>query len=264
MNATTNKLDKTALRTAPLLNKERLAEDLGRTLVLAPHPDDEALGCGGLIALLRARRVPVTVVFSTQGSASHPHSKTHPPAQLAAVRTTEGINACLALGVDRQAFHFLGLKDGTLSQLQPHALTEAATTLADLLKQQHIQTLVLPWRRDPHPDHVVTYTLGEQALQQLEQPLVKLEYPIWLWKNGQPKQYPTEGEITPFRLDVRATLAAKWKAVECHQSQLGGLIHDSPYGFVLTEEILEDFKGNYEFFFAERQSHQRYAASSVF
>ena len=50
------------------------------TLVLAPHPDDETLGAGGLIARLRRAGVPVTIVAITDGEnayADTPHLARH-------------------------------------------------------------------------------------------------------------------------------------------------------------------------------------------
>ena len=41
-----------------------------RVLVVAPHQDDETLGCGGLIARKRYEGLPVHVVFITDGSAT--------------------------------------------------------------------------------------------------------------------------------------------------------------------------------------------------
>ncbi|RZK45444.1 MAG: hypothetical protein EOO59_21060 [Hymenobacter sp.] len=44
------------------------AATLGPTVVLVPHPDDEALGCGGLLALLRQAGQPVAAVLVSDGS----------------------------------------------------------------------------------------------------------------------------------------------------------------------------------------------------
>ena len=67
---------------APLLNTEGLSRDLGSILVIAPHPDDESLACGGLIALLKAQKQEVYILYMTNGEASHPNSETYPPAKL--------------------------------------------------------------------------------------------------------------------------------------------------------------------------------------
>src|SRR5262245_24685447 len=44
-------------------------------LVLAPHPDDESLGCGGLIAACQAQGHPVHVLVLTDGAGSHRRSR---------------------------------------------------------------------------------------------------------------------------------------------------------------------------------------------
>lgn len=62
---------------------------LGRVTVFAPHPDDESLGCGGLIARLKDEGSLVHVVVMSDGSASNPNSRRYPGPKLAALRQTE-------------------------------------------------------------------------------------------------------------------------------------------------------------------------------
>src|SRR5580704_16937481 len=66
-----------AWRDLPLLDPSDLmgAQPL---LVLAPHPDDESLGCGGLIADCQARGQPVYVLILTDGAGSHRNSREYP------------------------------------------------------------------------------------------------------------------------------------------------------------------------------------------
>ena len=56
------------------------APTLGPTVVVAPHPDDESLGCGGLLALLRRAGVAVGAVLVSDGTMSHPSSVKFPAA----------------------------------------------------------------------------------------------------------------------------------------------------------------------------------------
>ena len=65
----------------------------GKTLVVAPHPDDESLGCGGAIALLSGFGCPVHVLFISDGTGSHPNSRKFPPPALRALRESEAQNA---------------------------------------------------------------------------------------------------------------------------------------------------------------------------
>ena len=67
----------------------QLGEDFGHLIVLSAHPDDETLGAGGLIARSAARGARVHVIVATNGEASHPHSPTQTPVQLADVRRRE-------------------------------------------------------------------------------------------------------------------------------------------------------------------------------
>ena len=145
---------------SPLLRPERVPfrplstlGSLGRTLVVAPHPDDESLGCGGLLALLGRRGQPARVLFVTGGTGSHPHSREYPPPRLRALREREALQALRRLGLLPKQALFLGLPDCHVPT--PGTPGFRAACRRFLMRFQP-QTLVLPWRRDPHGDHRAT------------------------------------------------------------------------------------------------------------
>ena len=70
-------------------------------VVLSPHPDDETLGTGGLIAAARTAGQEVDVIVVTDGSGSHPRSKQYPSKRLVDLRYSEVHRAGLALGLSR-------------------------------------------------------------------------------------------------------------------------------------------------------------------
>src|SRR5580658_4941526 len=72
----------------------------GGLVVIAPHPDDESLACGGLIAEARAQGRLVRVVIVSDGTGSHPTSKTYPRARLRELRENEAREAVAELGLD--------------------------------------------------------------------------------------------------------------------------------------------------------------------
>lgn len=80
-------------------------------LILAPHPDDETLGCGGLIAAASAAGHPPFVLILTDGTGSHPRSRSYPFARLKAVREQEARNAVAILGLPPGRIGFMGLRD---------------------------------------------------------------------------------------------------------------------------------------------------------
>src|SRR3978361_422658 len=80
---------------------------LGWCLILAPHPDDESLGCGGLIAgCCQPGRAPV-VACLTDGGMSHPGSQTYHRERLVHLREAEMRAATSRLGLPSNRLVFL-------------------------------------------------------------------------------------------------------------------------------------------------------------
>lgn len=101
-----------------------------RVLVLAPHPDDEVLGCGGIVQEAVAAHVPVRIVFLTYGDSnewafmvySHrPVVPGHSAQHMGLVRHDEAVAADGALGLQPGDLRFLGYPDfGTLDIFTGH------------------------------------------------------------------------------------------------------------------------------------------------
>jgi LmbE family N-acetylglucosaminyl deacetylase len=114
-----------------------------RAVVVAPHPDDEVLGVGGLLALLAAAGTRVEALSVTDGEASHTGGSISPPA-LAAVRPAETIAALTALGLcaDVRGLH---QPDGGRETLE--------RPVVEALRLEPGTWLLGPWSGDGHPDH---------------------------------------------------------------------------------------------------------------
>jgi LmbE family N-acetylglucosaminyl deacetylase len=105
-------------------------EPTDRVLILAPHPDDEVLGCGGVIEKAVALGVPVRVCFLTYGDANEWAFAVYrkmfivgpkPFRHMGEVRRGEAVAACEALGLEKDALTFLGYPDaGTLAIWREH------------------------------------------------------------------------------------------------------------------------------------------------
>src|ERR1700722_14882232 len=95
-----------AWRRLPLGRPEEII-GTGSGLIIAPHADDESLGCGGLIAACcQAGHPPVVVIF-TDGGMSHPGSKSFPRDKLIRLRETEAREAVSSLGLPGDRLIFL-------------------------------------------------------------------------------------------------------------------------------------------------------------
>ncbi|RSK32352.1 PIG-L deacetylase family protein [Hymenobacter metallilatus] len=218
------------------------AASLGPTVVLAPHPDDESLGCGGLLALLRQAGLPVWCVLVSDGTMSHPNSRKFPAAARQALRLAELHAALRELAVPTEALYCLNLPDGAVPPPEAAAGAAPVRQLADFLAATQPATVLVPWRRDPHPDHRATYQLLQAALHLLSRAPRVLEYVVWAWERASPTDLPQPGEVEGWRLDIGPVLAQKQQAIAAHHSQLpGSPIDDDPMGFTLAPSMLAHF-----------------------
>ncbi len=217
----------------------------GRTpLVLAPHPDDESLGCGGLLAACAASGRRAFVLVLTDGTGSHPNSRAWPPGRLRALREAEATEAITALGMARDRIGFLRLRD-TAAPMAGPGFEAATAAIAAALRAHGCDMLLAPWRHDPHCDHAAAHLMAASVARDAGVP--HLAYPVWGWTL--PDATPLAGPMPAgWRLDVTPHLAAKRRAVAAHASQGTDLIADDPGGFRLPAELLDRLCGRTETF----------------
>ncbi|WP_298967607.1 PIG-L family deacetylase [uncultured Methylobacterium sp.] len=217
---------------------------VGGLVVIAPHPDDESLGCGGLIAEACARGLSVRLVVVSDGVGSHPNSPSHPPERLRALRETETLAAARALGLDAAHVRFLRLPDRFVPSAGP-AAEAAADAIAAAARESGATALFVTWAHDPHCDHEAAAALARLARARLDG--VRLHaYPVWGWA------LPPDTEVGPAprgaRLAIEAHLPAKRAAVAAHRSQTTDLIADDPDGFRLEPAMIARFARPFEIF----------------
>ena len=228
------------------------AATLGSTVVIAPHPDDEALGCGALLMLLHQAGQPTAAVLVSDGSMSHPNSATFSPEARRAVREAEFHHALSILGADAAEPLLLRLPDSRVpATADVPGFSAAVEQLRHYLTQQKASTVLVPWRRDPHPDHRATAALVQAALDGLPEPPRRLEYVVWAWERAAPDDLPTSADaVRGFRLDTAAAVAQKQRAIAAHRSQVApGVFTDDATGFLLSAEMLAHFAVPYEVYF---------------
>ncbi|OKH29057.1 PIG-L deacetylase family protein [Chroogloeocystis siderophila] len=221
--------------------------DFGSTLIVAPHPDDESLGCGGAIALLQQLGVSVEVLIISDGTRSHPNSRRYPAPALRDLRESETRAALAVLG-DKVAVTFFCLQDGAVPNRNSADFNFAVTRLRDYLSSRDVQTIFLPWRFDPHPDHRATWELLTTAIDTANLSLRQIEYLIWDWDPLQRKNSNLPPNIKPWRLDIGTVVDLKQQAITAYRSQTTDLIDDDPEGFRLTPEMLANFAHPWELY----------------
>jgi LmbE family N-acetylglucosaminyl deacetylase len=192
-----------------LRNLPRWNPPLVDTLVIAPHPDDETLAAGGLIASLCAQGVKVSVVAVTDGE--NAYETTDGERQcLRVTRELEQTQALQRLGVPAAAIHRLRLTDSGVAD-QETQLTDCLLPL--ISAKTHV---IAPWQNDFHPDHEACGRAAEAVARVRG---AKLSYYFfWTWHRGTPKLFDALSLVS-FPL-TEEECDAKWEALMCHVSQL--------------------------------------------
>lgn len=229
-----------ALMAVPVIDCAALAGQARRVVIVAPHPDDEVLACGGLLQQLAGMRIPVAIVAVTDGEASHPGSATWTRTRLQAVRPDETAAALAMLGLGDVPVTRLHLPDGGVAA-QEGALALALGGLAG-----PSDLLLTTWRHDGHPDHEATARACAAAAGRCHARLV--EAPVWGWHWSRPGDAAMPlARARRLMLD-EATLARKRAALDCFESQLvsdAGSGHDA----ILTRNTLERLLNPFELYF---------------
>jgi LmbE family N-acetylglucosaminyl deacetylase len=173
--------------------------DHGRVLVLAPHPDDEVLGCGGALLRHVQQDDEVKVVVVTDGG--FPVSPLQKTEDYRQIRMNESLQAAGVLGYSHPVF--LGYADRSL-----HPDEKLIGDFMGLLKTYQPEILYLPGVSEIHPDHRAVYRAGTIAAQKCSLRLMLCYYEI-----AQMQQVNLLHDIT----DLHAQLE---QAVACFESQL--------------------------------------------
>jgi LmbE family N-acetylglucosaminyl deacetylase len=184
----------------------------GGTLhVVAPHPDDEVLGCGGIMHEAFLAGIPSCIWAITDGERSHPESLTWQPDTLIRERAGESANA-LALIAPGMPRHRLGIPDGHVESFEGDVAERLSVSI------RPADTVIAPWLWDGHPDHEAASRAAFRAAR--ARGCRFLEVPIWAWHWIDPETgaFPAD-HANIIELDP-ATVDIKRRAVACFRTQL--------------------------------------------
>lgn len=186
------------------------APEPGPVLVLAPHPDDEVIGCGGTLCLhaRQGDRVHVLVAFDSQ--ASDPDGR-YAEEDLVEMRHEEARAAGAQLGVS--SYEFWDYPEG--HHPEPVVLQIAARRLAERIAEIGPRTVYAPWIGEHNIDHHVLARATRLALEMADFDGDAWGYEVWT-------------PLVPTRIiDITSVWKEKQAAIVKHASQLGygDLVH---------------------------------------
>jgi LmbE family N-acetylglucosaminyl deacetylase len=215
--------------------------DTSRLVVLAPHPDDEVLACGALLALHAARGGESLIVAVTDGEASHREAARQDLTEeaLAKTRRTERERGLQQLDLTDKHVLSLHLPDGGVTRHE----SELERRIRLLLRPRDV--LISPWRSDGHPDHDACGRAAARASAATGRPL--WEAPVWMWHWAR----PNDRRVPWMRMQALAVSdaarASKQAALAAHVSQLTP--RSATHGAVLGVDIVARTERRAEYFF---------------
>jgi len=170
-------------------------------LVIAPHPDDETIGCGGTLCIHAENGDQISVAFLTSGELGLKHLARE---EAWNIREAEARRAAAILNLAH--ISFFRCSDWMLAE----EVTKAASLLRPVLKDQQPQLIYLPHPEDDHPDHRAALPILRSALEGLGLPNLSLRfYEVWTPL----AKYETVQDIT-------SAMDRKLRALGEHKSQL--------------------------------------------
>lgn len=181
-------------------------------LIISPHPDDEAIGCGGLISKTINEGGKVSVLYCAVGNCR----------QLVTGETTNNVRlkeaeSCSILGSFNYTFIFVGNEFMRLDSLPQKQLIDP---IEDYISQTRPDTICIPSQNSYDQDHRAVFNAAYTALRPVPQDIrhfcnTVLEYEEpYSWNVGEnfkPNFY--------IRLNEEL-IAKKLSLIGCHKSQI--------------------------------------------
>lgn len=181
-----------------------------KVLVIAPHPDDEVLGCGGVMARHADQGAEVSVLAVTRGAPD-----IYPPEEEDELRQ-ELRAAHNILGVS--SVHFLDFPAPKLDTIPGYKLADA---ISGVIRSLQPNIVYLPHRGDIHADHLAVYQATLVAVRPINDCSVRqlLCYET-LSETEWASPFGDEAFIPNVFIDITNYLERKLRAMVCYQSQL--------------------------------------------
>ena len=185
--------------------------NFGKTLVIVAHPDDEVLGCGGLIAKLINQGEQVRVVFVAEGSSCRHESLSKQAQEEINFRNQCGIKALASLGVSSHKFYNL-----PCGRLDKEPIIEIAKIIEKEISDYKPTTVLTHSSNDVHNDHKIIYT----AVVQATRPVGTIVKNLLSFEILSSTEWNYIEVFKPnIFVDVTSTINAKINAMHCYSSE---------------------------------------------
>jgi LmbE family N-acetylglucosaminyl deacetylase len=211
-------------------------------IILAPHPDDEILGIGGILLQIRNYGGKIHIVYLTDGENS---GVWHDKEEIRRIRITLSEKVCKILDLEHEDITRLHLSDGSVPHPGQAGFLEAVAGIRAIIEEIKPDAVFATHKLDYWPyDHVACANIAFEAVRQsLEKPQL-WNYWVWAWYNIRPWQIFGQGFRKLEKIDIRDQMPQKKKLMDIYLKSLTPDI--KPWSGVLPTSLLKAFDYPYE------------------
>lgn len=209
----------------------------GSILVIAPHPDDETLGCGGLIARLCAENNPPHIAVLTGGGGSLRGRSDISETDVVNARRKLTHDSARQLGLPEENIHFFDFKDGDIATRPESEMSRLRKMIEDLGPDN----ILVPHNGEGWPDHLAARDIG---IELAPDNASVWEYCVWMWYYN---VWRLDWKNAAVLLMSDIEHSAKLRAVDAYVSPLAPC--GAPWSGVLPEPFLKANRSRTELYF---------------
>jgi len=219
----------------------RKLEKLDDILIISPHPDDEILGCGGLISYMVKHHKTISIIFMTKGENVN---KNISPEVLKVERTKLAKEALSSVGQSLDSIYFLNFRDSEIN------IKDAETEkLNALINRINPQVVLVPHQLEGWNDHVQSNYIIRKLIQ--NRPIKLYEYCVWFWYTMPfPKVFTIKWHDARYFKMGKDTHKLKKEAIKIYMDETNA--EGLPYSGALPPVLLTSCSWREEIFFESK------------
>jgi len=185
---------------------------LKSVLIIAPHPDDETLGCGGTLLRHKAEGCQVHWLLITGMSEERRFSK-----ERIAKRNEE-----ILLAAQAYAFDSVTQLNFPPAALETLPLGQIIAGISDVINKVKPQIVYVPYRNDAHSDHELVFDAAMSATKSFRYPFIKRVLAYETLSETDFGMKPEDGGFRPnVFVDISAFINKKLDIMEIFESEMG-------------------------------------------
>ena len=211
-------------------------------LVIAPHPDDEILGLGGLIikSIIEGRQV--NILYLTDGENSDIWQDKE---KIRRERIKLSEKVYLKLDIPASNIFRLHLPDGSVPQQGEEGFNHAVETIKEIIEQINPEAVFTTHCDDYWPfDHVAAAHIAKEAVLRSDARPQFWYYWVWAWYNIRPWQLFGSKIGNLRKMDIRDQLSRKKELTDIYMNSLTP--DGKPWSGILPKPLLKAFKYPFE------------------